>query len=58
MNKLVNIEVAPGKFVPTLVDSKDRPEFFVEEVKEEAPKKESKVKKVIKKVTKKTTKKK
>jgi len=58
MQKIVEIEKAPGKVVRTLVDSKDHPEFFCDEVKVEAPKKENIVKKVVKKVTKKTSKKK
>ena len=51
MKKIVNIEKAPGKIVPTLVNSKDHPEHFVEEVaavvkeeaKEEAPAPKKKV---------------
>ncbi len=34
MKKVVNIEAAPGKFVPTLVTPESHPEHFVEEVVE------------------------
>ena len=59
MTKVVMIEKAPGKFVPTVVSNLRNPEYFTEEVVEkEAPKKEVKKKSdTPKKAPKKATKK-